>query len=86
MNRMAWAKAQKKTAFGETAVSWMREDDSYQLQVFVPAGLTAKCYFPADCKCLKNAQTGELYTPDEKGYFSFSLGAGQWHLNSDETV
>lgn len=86
MDCLAWAKAQKKTAFGEASVSWMREKDGYQLQVFVPAGLTAKCYFPADCKRLKNTQTGEIYNPDEMGYFNFSLEAGQWCLNSDETV
>ena len=82
MDRLPWAKAQKKTAFGEASVSWMRKDDSYQLQISVPAGLRAVCDFPADCKGLKNMQTGEIYAPDEKGFFRFSLAAGQWNLES----
>ena len=82
MHRLAWAKAQKRTDYGEASVSWKRKADSYQLQIAVPAGLTAKCYFPADCKGLENTQTGELYVPDEKGCFHFFLEAGQWELKS----
>ncbi len=82
MDRLAWAKARKRTAFGETSVSWMHKDNGYQLQITVPAGLTAKCCFPADCEALKNVQTGEIYNPDEKGFFSFSLAAGQWNLET----
>ena len=82
MDCLAWAKSQKKTQFGEASVSWTHSDGRYQLQIFVPVGLTAKCSFPAVCKKLKNTQTGEIYDPDEKGYFTFSLAAGQWDLSS----
>lgn len=81
-DHLAWAKAQKKTAFGQAAVSWMRKAGNYQFQILVPTGLTAKCNFPAGCKELRNTQTGEIYKPDEKGCFLFSLGAGQWVLES----
>lgn len=82
MDRLAWAKAQKKTAFGEACISWIRNGDSYQLQISVPAGLKAECCFPACCKKLINKQTGECYCPDEKGFFRFFLAAGHWDLES----
>jgi alpha-L-rhamnosidase len=80
MDRLTWAKAQKMTDFGEACVNWVHSDGAYQLQICVPAGLSAKCCFPAECKRLKNAQTGEIYESDEKGFFSFSLTAGRWNL------
>lgn len=80
MEHLPWAEAEKQTAYGLVRVSWSRKERAYQLEVTVPRGLTASCHFPASCKCLRNGITEELYYPDARGYFTFSLGAGQWVL------
>ena len=78
MDSLSWAKAHKKTAFGEVAVDWSREEKRICLQI--PRGLTAKCCFPAVCSALKNSQTGQQYLPNETGFFDFTVDAGQWEL------
>ena len=85
MDYLPWAKADKKTAYGEVSVSWSHADGRYQLQISVPAGMTAKCCFPANCKGMTNNNNKQVYYPDEQGYFRFSLGAGQWELMSGGT-
>lgn len=82
MDCLPWAKAEKKTAFGKVSVSWKQENGRYSLCVSVPKGLTAKCYFPAQCHHLQDSAANQVYHPSEKGYFCFSLSAGQWHLTN----
>lgn len=84
MEYLPWAKAEKQTGFGAISVDWSREKGSYKIALQIPAGLTAQCHFPASCKCLKNAQTNVLYYPDTRGYFTFSLSAGQWILTGED--
>ena len=83
MDQLDWAEANKKTAYGTVCVSWSRKERSYQLEVTIPQGLTASCEIPTMCKCLHNTKTDEIYSPDNRGYFLFSLGAGQWILTGD---
>lgn len=78
LDSLSWAKAHKKTAFGEVAVDWSREEKRICLQI--PRGLTAKCCFPAVCSALKNSQTGQQYLPNETGFFDFTVDAGQWEF------
>ena len=86
MDRLPWAKASKKTAYGEVSVDWSRTEEGCTLKLSVPKGLTASCEFPAVCKYLKNEETERIYYPDEDGYFRFSVDAGQWRLSSESDV
>ena len=78
MDSLEWAKAGKKTAYGKVSVEWSHADGTYTLRVCVPQGLTAHCYFPAECRCLKNTETNVCYYPDGDGYYDFTLDAGCW--------
>lgn len=84
MDRLAWAKAEKKTPFGQALVRWTGEDGRCRLEISVPAGLKAKCSFPACCGELINKQTGERYRPDETGFFRFALDGGSWELEAEK--
>ena len=78
MDSLEWAKAGKKTAYGKVSVEWSHAAGTYTLRVCVPQGLTAHCYFPAECRCLKNTETNVCYYPDGDGYYDFTLDAGCW--------
>lgn len=78
MDCLSWAKAGKKTAYGKVSVEWSHADGKYTLRVCVPQGLTAHCYFPAECRCLKNTETDVCYYRDGDGYYDFALDAGCW--------
>lgn len=82
MDCLPWAEAKKNTAFGEVSVAWSRNGGAYTLAISIPRGLTAQCHFPAVCDCLTDPATGRSYYPDEKGYFDFSVGAGQWRFTN----
>ncbi len=82
MDQLAWAKADKKTKYGQVGVEWSNAQGKYSLCVSVPQGLTAHCRFPADCRQLKNTATGEIYYPDGEGCYDFTLNAGCWILTN----
>ena len=80
MDFLPWAKAQKKTVYGEVSVEWSHTAGKYDLCVCIPQGLSAHCRFPAECVCLKNTQLDQLYYPGSDGYYDFTLDAGTWSL------
>ena len=82
MECMEWAKANKKTAFGEVSVEWSSVGGKYTLQICIPQGLSACCRFPAECRYLQNTETAQIYHPDQLGYFDFTLGGGCWKLTN----
>jgi alpha-L-rhamnosidase len=82
MECLEWAKANKKTAFGEVSVEWSSVGGKYTLQVSIPQGLSARCRFPAGCRYLQNTETAQIYHPDQLGYFDFTLGGGCWKLTN----
>ena len=82
MEQLTWARAKKRTAFGEVAVEWSCEDGKYTLRVCVPRDLTAHCRFPAKCQCLQNTENNQFYYPDEHGYYDFALDGGCWILTN----
>lgn len=77
MDRLAWAKAEKNTAFGKVSVDWSNRDGKCRLQLQIPGDLKALCCFPAVCGSLTDTVTGKRYTPDADGYYRFTLEAGQ---------
>lgn len=77
MDSLSWAKASKKTAWGEAGIAWKREGEHCTIELSVPKGLTASCQFPATCKCLKNVQTNQFLYPQKDGWFRFCVEAGE---------
>ncbi len=85
MDRLSWARAAKKTAFGQVRVEWSNEADRVCLKLDIPQGLRAVCHFPAVCKSLWNTQSGECHCPTPDGFFDFTLTSGQWLLTDSHT-
>ncbi len=76
MDSLDWAKAHKKTAYGEAAVEWSKKEKQLQLQLQIPGSLSGQCCFPAICDSLTDSVTGQCYHPDADGYFRFRISAG----------
>lgn len=83
MDYLAWAKASKKTAYGDVAVEWSKQASHCVLQLQIPCNLRAQCCFPASCDSLVCEETGVRYMPDETGYYRFPMESGTWTLSGE---
>ena len=86
MDYLPWAKAQKKTVFGDVSVAWKNEENQCTLQIEIPQGLTARCHFPAVTRYLVNTLSGQRYEMDKDGFYDFTLPSGKWHLEGTNEV
>lgn len=82
MENLEWAKANKKTAFGEVSVEWSNVGGKHTIRLCIPQGLKAHCRFPAGCRYLQSTETDQIYHPDRYGYFDFTLAGGCWNLTN----
>ena len=81
MDCLDGAAAEKKTAWGRVAIRWSAKED-VSLQITIPEGMTAKCYFPANAESLTNRENGQTYYPNAERFFDFVLPSGQYHLSN----
>lgn len=77
MDSLDWAKARKKTAYGEVSVEWSKNEAQWVLRLQIPGSLNGQCCFPAICNSLTDSVTGQCYVPDADGFFRFRVGSGE---------
>ena len=82
--QMEYAKAWKNTAFGKISVSWMREGDSFSMQIDVPKNLDVECKFPMKNEKLIAESDGNNFTIyNQNNHFNFKLSAGSWTVTNE---